>query len=104
MLPSPVDFLNIFILHLRCPYGFLEKYTNKVKDSHAQVEIHIMLLELYLSNYLNFPSISLTAMEILILEALECQKPSVQWKFVADRKDSSKEKDWWKGGQGATFA
>uniref|UniRef100_A0A2P2J857 Vacuolar protein sorting-associated protein 11 homolog n=1 Tax=Rhizophora mucronata TaxID=61149 RepID=A0A2P2J857_RHIMU len=58
MLPSPVDFLNIFI---HCPQSlmdFLEKYTDKVKDSPAQVEIHNTLLELYLSNDLNFPSIS----------------------------------------------
>ncbi|KAL5540227.1 hypothetical protein UlMin_044467 [Ulmus minor] len=58
MLPSPVDFLNIFIHHPESLMVFLEKYTNKVKDSPAQVEIHNTLLELYLSNDLNFPSIS----------------------------------------------
>ncbi|KAL6960499.1 Vacuolar protein sorting-associated protein 11 [Sarracenia purpurea var. burkii] len=59
MLPSPVDFLNVFIHHPESLMDFLEKYTNKVKDSPAQVEIHNTLLELYLSDDLNFPSISL---------------------------------------------
>lgn len=58
MLPSPVDFLNIFVHHPQSLMEFLEKYTNKVKDSPAQVEIHNTLLELYLSIDLNFPSIS----------------------------------------------
>ncbi|KAJ4827545.1 Vacuolar protein sorting-associated protein 11 [Turnera subulata] len=58
MLPSPVDFLNIFVHHPQSLMDFLEKYTDKVKDSPAQVEIHNTLLELYLSNDLNFPSIS----------------------------------------------
>lgn len=58
VLPSPVDFLNIFIHHPQSLMDFLEKYTNRVKDSPAQVEIHNTLLELYLSNDLNFPSIS----------------------------------------------
>ncbi|KAL5701144.1 Vacuolar protein sorting-associated protein 11 [Ranunculus cassubicifolius] len=56
MLPSPVDFLNMFVHHPRSLMEFLEKYTNKVKDSPAQVEIHNTLLELYLSNDLYFPS------------------------------------------------
>ncbi|XP_058217872.1 vacuolar protein-sorting-associated protein 11 homolog isoform X1 [Rhododendron vialii] len=58
MLPSPVDFLNIFIHHPEALMNFLEQYTNKVKDSPAQVEIHNTLLELYLSNDLDFPLIS----------------------------------------------
>ncbi|GFY97710.1 vacuolar protein sorting 11 [Actinidia rufa] len=58
MLPSPVDFLNIFIHHPQSLMDFLEKYTNKVKDSPAQVEIHNTLLELYLSDDLTFPLIS----------------------------------------------
>ncbi|WOG98850.1 hypothetical protein DCAR_0418196 [Daucus carota subsp. sativus] len=53
MLPSPVDFLNIFIHHPHSLMNFLEKYTNKVKDSPAQLEIHNTLLEIYLSNDLN---------------------------------------------------
>lgn len=58
MLPSPVDFLNIFIHRPGALMEFLERYTDRVKDSPAQVEIHNTLLELYLSNDLNFPSIS----------------------------------------------
>lgn len=58
MLPSPVDFLNIFIHQPQSLMNFLEKYTNKLKDPPAQVEIHNTLLELYLSNDLNFPLMS----------------------------------------------
>ncbi|KAL8195404.1 hypothetical protein R6Q57_025807 [Mikania cordata] len=58
MLPSPVDFLNIFIHHPRSLMIFLEKYINEVKDSPAQVEIHNTLLELYLSSDLTFPLMS----------------------------------------------
>ncbi|KAJ8748601.1 hypothetical protein K2173_007591 [Erythroxylum novogranatense] len=58
MLPSPVDFLNIFIHHPQSLMDFLERYTRKIKDSPAQLEIHNTLLELYLSNDLNFPSMS----------------------------------------------
>ncbi|KAK6155310.1 hypothetical protein DH2020_009558 [Rehmannia glutinosa] len=60
MLPSPVDFLNIFVHHPQSLMEFLEKYTNKVKDSPAQVEIHNTLLELYLSHDVDFPSLSQT--------------------------------------------
>lgn len=60
MVPSPVDFINIFIHYPQSLMDFLEKYTNKVKDSPAQVEIHNTLLELYLSHDLDFPSMSLT--------------------------------------------
>ncbi|OIT20102.1 PREDICTED: vacuolar protein-sorting-associated protein 11 homolog [Nicotiana attenuata] len=58
MLPSPIDFLNIFVHYPQALLEFLEKYTSKVKDSSAQVEIHNTLLELYFSNDLDFPSIS----------------------------------------------
>lgn len=86
MLPSPVDFLNIFIHHPESLMDFLEKYTTKVKDSPAQVEIHNTLLELYLSNDLNFPSISqANNNEDLNLRAVG--------KLVADGKDSTKETD-----------
>ncbi|KAL8135021.1 hypothetical protein AgCh_009886 [Apium graveolens] len=56
MLPSPVDFLNIFVHHPLSLMDFLEKYANKVKDSPAQIEINNTLLELYLSSDSNFPS------------------------------------------------
>ncbi|KAG6406954.1 hypothetical protein SASPL_129933 [Salvia splendens] len=60
MLPSPVDFINIFVIHPQLLMEFLEKYTNIVKDSPAQVEIHNTLLELYLSHDLDFPSLAQT--------------------------------------------
>jgi hypothetical protein len=53
---------------------FLEKYTNEVKDLPPQVEIHNTLLELYLSNGLNFSSITQTNSNgDKILAVLECQ-------------------------------
>jgi hypothetical protein len=58
MLPSPVDFLSIFIHYPQSLMDFLEKYTDVVKDSPAQVEIHNTLLELYLSGDLSFPAVS----------------------------------------------
>ncbi|KAJ0982171.1 hypothetical protein J5N97_010426 [Dioscorea zingiberensis] len=57
MLPSPVDFINIFVHSPLSLMDFLEKYTGMVKDSPAQVEIHNTLLELYLSSTLTFPLI-----------------------------------------------
>ncbi|GER54061.1 vacuolar protein sorting 11 [Striga asiatica] len=60
MLPSPVDFFNIFVHHPLSLMEFLEMYTEKVKDSPAQVEIHNTLLELYLSHDLDFLSFSQT--------------------------------------------
>ncbi|CAH9109800.1 unnamed protein product [Cuscuta europaea] len=61
MLPSPIDFLNIFVHYPHSLLEFLEQYTSKVKDSPAQVEIHNTLLELYLCHDIDFPSISLTS-------------------------------------------
>ncbi|VVA98335.1 unnamed protein product [Arabis nemorensis] len=58
MLPSPVDFINVFVQHPHSLMDFLERYTEIVKDSPAQAEINNTLLELYLSRDLNFPSIS----------------------------------------------
>ncbi|RRT40373.1 hypothetical protein B296_00058574 [Ensete ventricosum] len=58
MLPSPMDFVKIFIHNPKSLMEFLEKYISKVGDSAAQVEIHNTLLELYLSDDLSFPSIS----------------------------------------------
>ncbi|KAE8010746.1 hypothetical protein FH972_007084 [Carpinus fangiana] len=94
MLPSPVDFLNIFIHHPQSLMDFLEKYTDKVKDSPAQVEIHNTVLELYLSNDMNFPSISQTSNNGDInLGAAGMSRAESNGKFAADRKDSAKEKD-----------
>jgi hypothetical protein len=56
---------------------FLEKYTNEVKDSPPQAEIHSTLLELFLSNDLNFSSITQTNSNgDKILAELECQQLS----------------------------
>ncbi|KAG7578795.1 Zinc finger RING-type [Arabidopsis thaliana x Arabidopsis arenosa] len=60
MLPSPVDFINVFVQHPHSLMHFLERYAEIVKDSPAQAEINNTLLELYLSRDLNFPSISLS--------------------------------------------
>ncbi|KAL1224909.1 putative vacuolar protein-sorting-associated protein 11 [Cardamine amara subsp. amara] len=60
MLPSPVDFINVFVQHPHSLMDFLERYTEIVKDSTAQAEIHNTLLELYLSRDLDFPSVSLS--------------------------------------------
>lgn len=56
MLPSPMDFMNIFVHNPQSLVDFLENYISKVKDSPAQVEIHSTLLELYLSDTSAFPS------------------------------------------------
>ncbi|KAK6919237.1 Clathrin, heavy chain/VPS, 7-fold repeat [Dillenia turbinata] len=100
LLPSPVDFLNIFIHHPQSLMDCLEKYTEKVKDSPAQVEINNTLLELYLSNDLNFPSMSqtnsngdfdLTAIRpsgVAVMSMVESNGKS-----TVDLKDSKKEKD-----------
>ncbi|PKA52706.1 hypothetical protein AXF42_Ash001687 [Apostasia shenzhenica] len=58
MMPSPMDFVNIFVHNPQALMEFLEKYVARVKDSPAQTEINNTLLELYLSNSLSFTSIS----------------------------------------------
>lgn len=60
MLPSPVDFITVFVQHPHSLMHFLERYAEIVQDSPAQAEINNTLLELYLSRDLNFPSISLS--------------------------------------------
>ncbi|XP_057954722.1 vacuolar protein-sorting-associated protein 11 homolog [Malania oleifera] len=100
MLPSPVDFLNIFIHHPRSLMDFLEKYTNKIKDSPAQVEIHNTLLELYLPNDLNFPTISQANINGDL--SFRAKRPSgvavisraeANGKLIANQKDLDEEKD-----------
>ena len=58
MIPSPMDFVNIFVHSAQYLMEFLENYIKAVKDSPAQTEIHNTLLELYISNDSSFPSIS----------------------------------------------
>ncbi|XP_043720547.1 vacuolar protein-sorting-associated protein 11 homolog [Telopea speciosissima] len=100
MLPSPVDFLNIFIHHPLSLMSFLEKYISKVKDSPAQVEIHNTLLELYLSYDLNFPSISQenTAGDSNLRarsakEVVSISKVKSRERLIAEDKDVDKDKD-----------
>lgn len=95
MLPSPVDFLSIFVHHPHSLMDFLEKYTNKVKDSPAQVEINNTLLELYISNELNFPSVSQSneGADYLNVASEKTSKISAQTNgTIADQKSSEKEK------------
>ncbi|KAL9303530.1 hypothetical protein ACSQ67_020793 [Phaseolus vulgaris] len=94
MLPSPVDFLSIFIHHPQSLMDFLEKYTNKVNDSPAQVEIHNTLLELYISNELNFPSMSQVNDSGNYLNGVSTKTMSVQSNgSTADHKSSAHGKD-----------
>ncbi|CAL5206017.1 unnamed protein product [Lathyrus oleraceus] len=95
MLPSPVDFLSIFVHYPHSLMGFLEKYTNKVKDSPAQVEINNTLLELYISNELNFPSVSQSneGSDFLNGASEKLSNISAQTNgTIADQKSSEKEK------------
>ncbi|CAK9180414.1 unnamed protein product [Ilex paraguariensis] len=93
MLPSPVDFLNVFIHHPQSLMEFLEKYSNKVKDSPAQLEIHNTLLELYLSHYLNFPSISVANIGENGIVAAELSRAESNGKLHVNSKKMNKEKD-----------
>ncbi|KAL5071891.1 hypothetical protein RYX36_022778 [Vicia faba] len=95
MLPSPVDFLSIFVHYPHSLMDFLEKYTNKVKDSPAQVEINNTLLELYISNELNFPSVSQSneGSDFLNGASEKLSNLSVQTNgTIADHKSSEKDK------------
>nr|GMD35507.1 vacuolar protein-sorting-associated protein 11 homolog [Ipomoea batatas] len=75
MLPSPIDFISIFVHYPQSLLEFLEQYTSKVKDSPAEVDIHNTLVELYLSRDLDFPSISQTS--IGGNENAKAERPSV---------------------------
>ncbi|KAL3849162.1 hypothetical protein ACJIZ3_011044 [Penstemon smallii] len=93
MLPSPVDFLNIFVHHPQSLMEFLEKYTNKVKDSPAQVEIHNTLLELYLSRDLDFPSLSQTGIDEVNENGDHRSVAKSNGKITLDQKDVNEEKE-----------
>lgn len=93
MLPSPIDFLNIFVHYPHALLEFLEKYTSKVKDSSAQVEIHNTLLELYLSHDLDFPSISQSNIDEGGDDlAHKSSKAVSNGKAILDKKDVNDEK------------
>ncbi|KAL8144386.1 hypothetical protein V2J09_017418 [Rumex salicifolius] len=94
VLPSPVDFLNIFVHNPESLMVFFERYIDKVKESPAQVEIHNTLLELYFSNDLTFPSMS-TSNGYLSESASKQNGASVSkslsnGKFIADEEDCAK--------------
>ncbi|KAL2635425.1 hypothetical protein R1flu_006904 [Riccia fluitans] len=55
LLPSPIDFVHVFIDQPKWLMKFLEMYIETVKDSLAHLEIHNTLLELYLSEDLRTP-------------------------------------------------
>jgi hypothetical protein len=58
LLPSPVEFVHVFIDQPKWLMVFLEQYVDAVKDSPQHVELHNTLLELYLSEDLRTPAIS----------------------------------------------
>nr|XP_010942636.1 vacuolar protein-sorting-associated protein 11 homolog [Elaeis guineensis] len=100
MLPSPMDFINIFVHSPQSLMDFLERYISKVNDSPAQVEIHNTLLELYLSDTLNFPSVSQVNggedRDLKVTSAREVANGSVKKnmeKYTVENKDVVKEKD-----------
>ncbi|CAN4099934.1 unnamed protein product [Withania somnifera] len=93
LLPSPIDFFNIFVHYPHALLEFLEKYTSKVKDSSAQVEIHNTLWELYLSHDLGFPSISQSNIDVGRDDlAHKSSKAVSNGKAVMDKKDVNDEK------------
>ncbi|XP_072981582.1 vacuolar protein-sorting-associated protein 11 homolog [Typha angustifolia] len=99
MLPTPMDFVNIFVHSPQCLMDFLEKYISKVKDSPAQIEIHNTLLELYLSNDLSFPSVSQeNGVENHDVKARSSTGVAIGYnenkeKSYLDKKDAKKEKN-----------
>lgn len=93
MLPSPIDFLNIFVHYPHALLEFLEKYTSKVKDSSAQVEIHNTLVELYLSHDLDFPSLSQSNIDESGNDLADKSLKSVSnGKAISNKKDVNDEK------------
>lgn len=91
MLPSPMDFINIFVHSPQSLMSFLEKYVSQVKDSPAQIEINNTLLELYLSNSLTFPSISRETVGDDL--GLKANNAGNKTKKVVESKDIKEESD-----------
>ncbi|CAH2052435.1 unnamed protein product [Thlaspi arvense] len=87
MLPSPVDFINVFVQHPHSLMDFLERYAEIVKDSPAQAEINNTLLELYLSRDLNFSSISLSENGSAQSLVAALSKSDSEKRKIADSKD-----------------
>lgn len=57
LLPSPVEFVHVFIDQPKWLIVFLEQYVEVVKDSPQHVELYNTLLELYLSEELRSPGL-----------------------------------------------
>ncbi|KAG0579723.1 hypothetical protein KC19_4G119500 [Ceratodon purpureus] len=58
LLPSPVEFVHVFIDQPKWLMVFLEQYIDTVKDSPHHMELYNTLLELYLSEELRAPDLS----------------------------------------------
>lgn len=58
LLPSPAEFVHVFIDQPKWLMLFLEQYIQAVKDSPQHVELYNTLLELYLSEDLRTPALS----------------------------------------------
>lgn len=58
LLPSPVEFVHVFIDQTKWLMVFLEQYIEAVKDSPHHTELYNTLLELYLSEDLRTPVLS----------------------------------------------
>ncbi|CAK9881117.1 unnamed protein product [Sphagnum jensenii] len=56
LLPSPIEFVHLFIDQPKWLMVFLEQYIDAVKTSPYHVEIHNTLLELYLSEDMRVPA------------------------------------------------
>ncbi|CAK9235224.1 unnamed protein product [Sphagnum troendelagicum] len=56
LLPSPIEFVHLFIDQPKWLMVFLEEYIDAVKTSPYHVEIHNTLLELYLSEDMRVPA------------------------------------------------
>ncbi|KAJ7570925.1 hypothetical protein O6H91_01G140100 [Diphasiastrum complanatum] len=57
IVPSPIDFVHIYVDQPKWLMIFLESYIGKIKDSPVSIEINNTLLELYLSEDLRVPSL-----------------------------------------------
>jgi tetratricopeptide (TPR) repeat protein len=57
LLPSPVEFIHVFIDQPKWLMVFLEQYIETVKDSPQHTELYNTLLELYLSEDLRTPDL-----------------------------------------------
>lgn len=78
LLPSPVDFVHVFIDQPKWLMKFFEKYVEQVKDSLAHLEIHNTLLELYLSEDLRTPVLTEVVSEAPFVKETSKETPSLK--------------------------